>query len=387
MQELIPDASITASGVLSIPALDLPSQGGRPADLGFGVWNNGGVLTHYTGAADYVVSDANTSFVGDVSGTIGATVVANDSHDHTASTLTLASTDLTDTADLLKTDTAFSGDVSGVYNATVVADDSHDHTSTTLTLGSIKSLSDVWASMTPTDEQVLYWDNSNSRWDAKTVAGGITTLAGLSDVTITSPTDGALLLYDTGTATWRDATMSSDVTVTDTGVATVHKLLGYPIQTQAPSADDKFVLQSGVWTHVSTSRVRAYMEGAQQEITENTYTKVEFPYETFDTNGEFNTTTDRFTASMAGYYFITAQILYSGPGGVSYRIMIYVNGSRESDAYHYLADNEFVTCQISDLRYLAATDYVEIYTHHNAAGALDLEVSSQYHYVSIFRAI
>jgi len=54
-----------------------------------------------------------------------------------------------------------------------------------------------------------------------TAAGGAGALAGLSDTTITSPTDGALLLYDTGTATWRDATMSGDATITDAGAVTL----------------------------------------------------------------------------------------------------------------------------------------------------------------------
>lgn len=51
--------------------------------------------------------------------------------------------------------------------------------------------------------------------------GGASTLAGLSDTAITTPADAALLLYDTGTATWRDAAMSGDATITDTGVITV----------------------------------------------------------------------------------------------------------------------------------------------------------------------
>ena len=46
-------------------------------------------------------------------------------------------------------------------------------------------------------------------------------LEGLSDTSITSPTDGALLLYDTGTSAWRDATMSGDATINDTGALTL----------------------------------------------------------------------------------------------------------------------------------------------------------------------
>jgi hypothetical protein len=50
------------------------------------------------------------------------------------------------------------------------------------------------------------------------------TLAELNDTNITTPADASVLLYDTGTSTWRDAAMSGDVTITDTGVTTVATL-------------------------------------------------------------------------------------------------------------------------------------------------------------------
>lgn len=173
-----------------------------------------------------------TNLVGDVTGTPGATVVGNDSHNHTSSTITLALTDLSDTTiagpasgHLLLWDGSDSwdnkamsgdgaitnagvftlddlvGDVTGPISATVVGDDSHAHTSTTLTLGSIKTLSDVWSSMTPTNDQVLYWDNGNSRWDAKTIGAGATTLASLTDTTIASPAEWQTIQWD-GTDSW-----------------------------------------------------------------------------------------------------------------------------------------------------------------------------------------
>ena len=47
------------------------------------------------------------------------------------------------------------------------------------------------------------------------------TLAELNDTNITSAADGSLLLYDTDTSTWRDAAMSGDATISDTGVITL----------------------------------------------------------------------------------------------------------------------------------------------------------------------
>ena len=47
------------------------------------------------------------------------------------------------------------------------------------------------------------------------------TLAELNDTNITSAADASLLLYDTTTSTWRDAAMSGDATIGDTGVITI----------------------------------------------------------------------------------------------------------------------------------------------------------------------
>ena len=47
------------------------------------------------------------------------------------------------------------------------------------------------------------------------------TLAEDNDVTLTTPGDGAMLIYDTGTSMWRDAAMSGDATINDTGVITI----------------------------------------------------------------------------------------------------------------------------------------------------------------------
>ena len=46
-------------------------------------------------------------------------------------------------------------------------------------------------------------------------------LSELTDTNITSPADAALLFYDTGTSKWIDNVVSGDITIADTGVATI----------------------------------------------------------------------------------------------------------------------------------------------------------------------
>jgi hypothetical protein len=53
------------------------------------------------------------------------------------------------------------------------------------------------------------------------LTGGTATLAGLTDTNITTPADGAVLFYDTATSKWIDNVVSGDITIADTGVATL----------------------------------------------------------------------------------------------------------------------------------------------------------------------
>ena len=46
-------------------------------------------------------------------------------------------------------------------------------------------------------------------------------LSELTDVNITTPSDGSLLFYDTGTSKWIDNVVSGDITIADTGVAAI----------------------------------------------------------------------------------------------------------------------------------------------------------------------
>ena len=57
------------------------------------------------------------------------------------------------------------------------------------------NLSDVYDS-TPTDGQVLTWDNGNSRWAPAAASGGATTLDGLTDATVSTPAVGQVLRYN-----------------------------------------------------------------------------------------------------------------------------------------------------------------------------------------------
>ena len=54
----------------------------------------------------------------------------------------------------------------------------------------------------------------------------------------------------------------------------------------------------------------AYLSGYQGGVSQSTWTKVSLNAEYYDTNSNFNTSTYKFTPTVAGYYQINAGVLF-----------------------------------------------------------------------------
>jgi hypothetical protein len=106
---------------------------------------------------------------------------------------------------------------------------------------------------------------------------------------------------------------------------------------------------------------------ANQTTTTNVWTKIAYQVEEYDTNSNFDSTTNyRFTPTVAGYYQINGSY-YSNGGPTRCAIAIYKNGS----SYKF-ADTVATTYAmfISSLVYLnGSTDYVEIYMNNVTGGS------------------
>lgn len=202
---------------------------------------------------------ASRPFAGDVTGDIDATVVADDSHDHTSATLPAA--DET-TAGVLETATAaevtagtatdkavtpatvdditLTGDVSGTAGATVVGDDSHSHTDSTLpaadetTAGVLETATaaEVTAG-TATDKAV-----TPSTVDDITLAGDVTGTTGATVVGNDSHdhTSATLPAADTFTAGVIETATQAE---TDAGTATDKAVTPDTLDAYSPTAAGK----------------------------------------------------------------------------------------------------------------------------------------------------
>jgi len=107
---------------------------------------------------------------------------------------------------------------------------------------------------------------------------------------------------------------------------------------------------------------RAYRNGAQT-ISAATTTKVAFNAETFDTNNNFDSTTNyRFTPTVAGYYQVNSTVGFTTSSG---QLSIYKNGSNYQTGIEVTYNASLGGhIPISDIVYCnGSTDYIEIYVY------------------------
>jgi len=149
---------------------------------------------------------------------------------------------------------------------------------------------------------------------------------------------------------------------------------------QAPSLPAASIPQAALATGVAGTgpAFRANTVTAQT-ITTNTFTKVAYNVEEFDTNSNYDPTTNyRFTPTVAGYYQINANASLGG-GTTGYcQCDIYKNGSLVT-AGSGIPNNNQIGGKISasTLVYLnGSSDYVEFYVWQNNGTSTALQVST-----------
>lgn len=147
------------------------------------------------------------------------------------------------------------------------------------------------------------------------------------------------------------------------------------IKLQSAGADIATVNSSGI-TMASgkllapTGPAFSAWRNGTQSITNNTITKVQFNAENFDTNSNFDPSTNyRFTPTVAGYYHINGTVTMAGTytAGLGFaNAYIYKNGSGWQYTGLQPSNDNYLLVPYSGLVYLnGSTDYVEIYVVSN----------------------
>jgi len=161
--------------------------------------------------ADLLTEEAVEDFVNGM--IVGGTNVTA-TYDDAAGTLTLASTDTNTQLTQEQVEDYVGGMVSGTQTfITVAYDDSGGDLTYVVPVKDEDNMASDSATHLATQQSIkAYVDAQIATED---------TLAEMGDVNLTSPADASMLLYDTGTSTWRDAVMSGDATMSDTGAITI----------------------------------------------------------------------------------------------------------------------------------------------------------------------
>ena len=118
-------------------------------------------------------------------------------------------------------------------------------------------------------------------------------------------------------------------------------------------------------------KCRVYLNADQINLTHDTPTKVLLDLEGYDTGADF--ASYKFTAPVDGYYYVMGRICFLTPiANSTYITYIYVNGSSVAETRESNGPviSRF-TVETSDILYLAANQYVELYAEAATAGDED----------------
>lgn len=135
------------------------------------------------------------------------------------------------------------------------------------------------------------------------------------------------------------------------------------------------------------SRARAYHSGAPQSIATLTFTKVALKSENYDTQNEFdNTTNYRFTATTAGYYSVVGNVTYlSSVADKTPSGLIYKNGAAVTQNYTHSSGTGAIGLPVVEIIYLGVNDYLELWTWHNFGVNKTISNQSKATYLAIHK--
>lgn len=125
--------------------------------------------------------------------------------------------------------------------------------------------------------------------------------------------------------------------------------------------------KSNLTTDSNPYKFSVYKSANQTGLTDNTFNKVTWDSERYDTNNNFASST--YTAPVAGFYHIGAYLQFQfsgGTTGISSIASIYINGveARRADGNSTNTGiNSLMMNQVSDIFQLNATDTVDIYAY------------------------
>ena len=131
----------------------------------------------------------------------------------------------------------------------------------------------------------------------------------------------------------------------------------------ATTSDIVTISSTGIKLASTAAPAFSAYNNANQTLSTNTTTKIQFNTEVFDTNSNFDATTNyRFTPTVAGYYLVSAQIACISANSSEITLQLYKNGSAYTRLGRLAPTGQTIYFGNSALVPMnGSTDYLEIY--------------------------
>jgi len=214
-----------------------------------------------------------------------------------------------------------------------------------------------------------------------TFPAAVVTLTGsqtLTNKVLTSPTINSATITNPTLTTDTVSEFTSAAGVTIDGVLLKDSKMNGSYLTDASVTSAKVVgISKSVLTTDSNPYKFRVRRTAAQNTSAGTFVKVNFDTEDYDTNSNFDSTTNyRYTAPVSGFYQINGYVNLAASGGNFVLPAIYKNG-----AVYQRGDqiNSTGACGVSycDLIQLTAGDYIELFIFASNTVALDIGAGQQ----------
>jgi hypothetical protein len=118
----------------------------------------------------------------------------------------------------------------------------------------------------------------------------------------------------------------------------------------------------------------AAVAASPQSVSNNTYSKLNFTAETFDTNSAYDAANSRFTPLVAGYYQVNITLVFEGGGsGSTISTAVAKNGTIVCRSWFTGTNLNYCGAQVSAIVYVnGSTDYIEAFGFQNSGSSQNM---------------
>ncbi len=156
----------------------------------------------------------------------------------------------------------------------------------------------------------------------------------------------------------------------------VSSITGATELAETPATTDEFVISDAGTlkrldaVHIFNQPYFSVYRNGTQNLNNNSHAVIQFNAETFDSDSKYNTSNFRFTPTIAGYYFLHAQMRLGVQADGNISVVIRKNGAAIARSLNDNSDNNSVNASI--LIESDDNDFFDVEAYQNTGTARDI---------------